>query len=123
VKDENGDLLADSHNISNRWKNFFFQLLNVHRASDVSQIEIYTTEQSVPDSSTIRAETAIAKLKKYKSPGSDKIPGELLKTGGEILHSKIHKLINSIWNKEEFSDQWRESIVPIYKKGDKTDCS
>jgi hypothetical protein len=24
VKDENGDLLADSHNILNRWKNYFF---------------------------------------------------------------------------------------------------
>jgi hypothetical protein len=23
VKDENGDLLADSHNILNRWKNYF----------------------------------------------------------------------------------------------------
>jgi hypothetical protein len=35
VKDEKGDLLADSHNILNRWKNYFFQLLNVHRVSDV----------------------------------------------------------------------------------------
>jgi hypothetical protein len=30
VKDENGDLLADSHNILNKWKNYFSQLLNVH---------------------------------------------------------------------------------------------
>jgi hypothetical protein len=30
VKDENGDLLADPHNILNRWKNCFSQLLNVH---------------------------------------------------------------------------------------------
>jgi hypothetical protein len=35
VKDENGDLLADSHHILNSWKNCFFQLLIVHRASDV----------------------------------------------------------------------------------------
>jgi hypothetical protein len=35
-----GDLLADSHNILNRWKNYFSQLLNVHRVSDVRQIEI-----------------------------------------------------------------------------------
>jgi hypothetical protein len=27
-KYENGNLLADSHNILNRWKNYFFQLLN-----------------------------------------------------------------------------------------------
>jgi hypothetical protein len=35
VKDENGDLLACSHNILNRWKNYFSQLLNVHNVSDV----------------------------------------------------------------------------------------
>jgi hypothetical protein len=40
VKDENGDLLADSHNILNKWKNYFSQLLNVHNGSDVRQIEV-----------------------------------------------------------------------------------
>jgi hypothetical protein len=34
------------------------------------------------------------------------------------------KFINSIWNKEELPEQWKESIiVSIYKKGDKADCS
>jgi sorting nexin-29 len=29
-----------------------------------------------------------------------------------------------IWNKEEFPHQWKEStVVPIHKKGDKSDCS
>jgi hypothetical protein len=38
--------------------------------------------------------------------------------------SEIHRLICSIWNKEELPQQWKESIiVPIYKKGDKTDCN
>jgi hypothetical protein len=36
----------------------------------------------------------------------------------EILLSVIHKLITSIWNKEEMPDQWKESIiVPIHKTG------
>jgi hypothetical protein len=48
---------------------------------------------------------------------------KLIQAGGNILRSDIHKLINSIWNKEEFPEQWKESIiVPIYKKGNKTDC-
>jgi hypothetical protein len=43
--------------------------------------------------------------------------------GGNKMCSEIHKLINSIWNKEELPEQWKEPIiVPIYK-GDKTDCS
>jgi hypothetical protein len=41
-----------------------------------------------------------------------------------MLLSVFHKLINSIWNKEELPDQWKESIiVPIHKKGDKIDCN
>jgi hypothetical protein len=71
MKDENGDLLADSHNILNRWKNYS-QLLNVHIVSDVRQIEIHTAELLVPDS-CFEVEVAIAKLKRYKSPGSDQI--------------------------------------------------
>jgi hypothetical protein len=36
----------------------------------------------------------------------------------------IRCLFKSIWNKEELPDQWKESIiVPVHKKGDKTDCS
>ncbi|KAJ4446236.1 hypothetical protein ANN_12930 [Periplaneta americana] len=31
IKDENGDLLADSPSVLNRWKNYFAQLLNAHR--------------------------------------------------------------------------------------------
>jgi hypothetical protein len=35
VKDENSDLLADSHQNLNGWKNYFSQLLNIHSISDV----------------------------------------------------------------------------------------
>jgi hypothetical protein len=70
VEDENVDLLADSHNIFNRWKNYFSQLLNVHNVSDVRQIEEHTAEPLVPGPSRLEVEIAIAKLKKYKPPNS-----------------------------------------------------
>jgi hypothetical protein len=94
VKDENGDLLADSHNILNRWKNYFSQLLNVHNVSDVRQIEVHMAEPLVHGPSRLEVEIAIAKLKKYKSPGSAQILAELIQAGGKILLSVIHKLIN-----------------------------
>ena len=48
----------------------------------------------------------------------------MIKTGGRKIRSQVHKHINSNWNKEELSEQWKESIIaPIYKKGHKTDCS
>jgi hypothetical protein len=96
----------------------------VHNISDVRQIEVQRAEPLVTGPSHLEAEIAIAKLKKYKSPGSDQITAELIQAGGEMLLSAIHKHINSIWNKEELPDQWKEFIiVPIRKKGDKTDCN
>jgi hypothetical protein len=64
VTDENGDLLADSHYILSRCKNYFSLLLNVHRVSDVRQIEIYTAEPLLPDPSRLETEIAIEILKK-----------------------------------------------------------
>jgi hypothetical protein len=73
------------------------------------------------DPSPFEVEIAFAKLKRYKSPGSDLFPAELIQVGGEILCSKIHKLINSIWNKEKMPNQWQKSITaPVHKNGDKT---
>jgi hypothetical protein len=105
----------------NRWKNYYSQLLNVHRVSDVRHIEIrvHTAQPLISEPSPFDVEIAIAKLKKYKSPGSHQIPAELIQAGGETLQSAIHKLIISIWSKEELPGHWKESIiVPIYKKGD-----
>jgi len=60
----------------------------------------------------------------YKSPGIDQIPAELIKAGGRTIGLEIHKFIISIWKKEKLPDEWKESIiVPIHKKGDKTDCN
>jgi hypothetical protein len=58
VKDD-----ADSHNILNRWKNYFSQLLNVHNVSDVRQIEVHMAESLVPGPSHLEVEIAIAKFK------------------------------------------------------------
>ena len=126
IKDENGDLLADSPSILNRWKNYFAQLLNVHRPNrnDRDEIEIQTAEPFIPEPTLSEVEIAIENLKKYKSPGIDQIPAELIQEGGSALYSEIYKLVLAIWEKEIVPEQWKESIiVPIFKKGDKTNCS
>jgi hypothetical protein len=124
VKDEKGDLVADSHSILARWRNHFSQLLNIHRVNDVRQTEVHMEEPLVSEPSAFEVEMAIEKLKSHKSPGIDQIPAELIKAWGRIIPSEIHKHFISIWNKEELPEEWKESvIVPIYKKGDKTVCS
>jgi hypothetical protein len=34
---------------------------------------------------TFEVQIAVAKLKKYKSPGNDQVPAELIQAGGEIF--------------------------------------
>jgi len=81
MKDERGDLVTDSHSIVARWRNHFSQMLNVHGLNDVRQTEICTAEPQVPELSACEVELAIEKLKSHKSPGTEKIPADLIKTG------------------------------------------
>jgi len=52
VKDEKGDLVAYSHSIVARWRNYFSQLFNMHGFKDVGQAEIHIAEPLVPEPSS-----------------------------------------------------------------------
>ena len=96
VKDEKGDLFANSHSILARWRNYFSELLNLRGVHDVRQAELQTAEPFVPGPSALEFELAVEKLKSHKSPGIDQIPAKLIKAGGRKIRSAIHKLIISI---------------------------
>ena len=119
VKDEKGDWVADSQGIVARWRNYFSQLFNMHGIKDVGQAEIHTAEPLVSETSA--SEFATNKLKSHKSPVNYQIPAELIKAVGRTIYLEIHKLI---WKKEKLPEELKGSIiVPIHKKGDKTDCN
>ena len=65
----------------------------------------------MPEPSDFEFELSIKKLKSHKSPGIDQIPEELIKARGRTIRCAIHKLIISIWNKEELPEDWKESII------------
>jgi hypothetical protein len=54
-------------------------------------LSVTPAEPLIPDPSSFKVEITIAMRKRYKSPGSDQIPAQLIQAGGEILCSKIHK--------------------------------
>jgi hypothetical protein len=70
-------------------------------------MDVHAAEPLVPEPSIVGVETAIGKLKSYKSPGTDLILAELIKAGDETLCSEIYRFIWSIWNKEELPQQWK----------------
>jgi len=85
---------------------------------------IHSPEPVAPELIVGEVVMAIEKQKRHTPPGIDRMPAELVKAEGRIFRSEIHKLINSVWNKEELPEKLKESvIVPVYNKGNETDCS
>ena len=99
-------MVTDSCSILATWWKDFSQLLSVHGVNDVRQTQIHT----VLELSAYEIQMATEKLKGQKSPGIDQISAEMLRTGGRTICCEIHKLINSVWNKEEFPEEWKELI-------------
>jgi hypothetical protein len=61
----------------------------------IRQKETQTAEPFVPEPSISEVEVAIGKLKRYKSPGADQIPAELIQVeagGGHYILRSINLL-------------------------------
>jgi hypothetical protein len=66
----------------------------------------------------------IRNLRRMKTPGTDNINAELLQAVAPQLTQKIQDLILNIWRSERMPKEWNKSIIcPIYKKGEKSECS
>jgi hypothetical protein len=80
-------------------------------SSGIRQTEIQTAESYVPEPSISEIEVAIEKLKRYKLPGADKIPAELIQAGrGE------HYILRSINLKKNCPTSRRNQLSYLFTK-------
>ena len=82
----------------------FLSTIELHGVNDVGQTDIHTAEPLVREPSAFDVELAIDKLKSHKSPCIDQIPAELITARRRTIRYEIHKLIITIWNKEELPE-------------------
>uniref|UniRef100_A0A8D8YS40 Craniofacial development protein 2 n=1 Tax=Cacopsylla melanoneura TaxID=428564 RepID=A0A8D8YS40_9HEMI len=130
-KGKDGTLIADEIKRMERWREHFKELLTDENGTPIgNEIEettrgINTNIQEEEEAPTIAdVRVAIAKMKNHKAPGEDSIIPELLKYGGEKLNEAIFNIITAIWTQEKMPEKWNTGIIcPIYKKGDKKECS
>jgi len=97
--------------------------LNVHGVNVVRQTEKHTAEPLLPEPSVFEFDCAIESIKSHKSKSIDQIPAELIKAGYRTISYETNKCIIYIWNKEELSEEWKESIIVHINKGAIYDCS
>ena len=54
----------------------------------------------------------------------DQIPAELLKNMGAIGNMWLLELFDMLWDGQDIPGDWSKDLIcPVYKKGDKTECS
>ena len=125
IKDETGRIISEEKGICESWRRYFNDLLNpkvVPRGSiDVEQEDESNENLEPPKVEEVRI--AMKKLKNNKAPGTDNIPAEMLKQGGNQLEQFLLKIVTSVWEEEKMPQQWKEGIIcPLYKKGDQMEC-
>ena len=69
-------------------------------------------------------ENSLSMIKSNKSPGTDRILNEMLKSSSLEITPFLISLFNHIFRNHIFPNEWKKSIiVPIHKKGNVNDCN
>lgn len=123
------NFLTSKEDVLKRWGEHFNTLLNVDRSADLQSIGLMP---QLPlalelDEPLLRDEvvTAIRQQQNKRAVGIDLIPGELIKYGGEKLHTLLWELFVRMWEEARVPDSFKVSrITALYKnKGDRSDCN
>ena len=124
IRSSSGELLSDPKEVERRWFEYGKALYNHQPTIDASCVHSPTVRpSSEPSILRSEVEAAVHKLKNGKAPGTDEIPGELLKHGGDCMIDQLHQICNGIWMDECIPDEWTKSIIlTMPKKGDITKC-
>uniref|UniRef100_A0A5F8H7Z0 Reverse transcriptase domain-containing protein n=1 Tax=Monodelphis domestica TaxID=13616 RepID=A0A5F8H7Z0_MONDO len=128
LSSDSDTLIKDKKGISNRWKEYFSQLLNRPSSVDQSALDQIppnrTIEQLDVPPSIEEVQKAIKQMSAGKAPGKDGIPTEVYKALNRKALQAFHIVLTSIWEEEDMPPELRDaSIVALYKnKGSRAAC-
>lgn len=125
-EDKDGNLVVEPRKVLERWTEHFQEILNGTDEKGIEEEEGYYLpgpDVEMHELGLAETKEAIKGMKNNKAPGEDNITAELIKYGGDILHSKMHQLMLRIWQEEQMPEEWRVALLcPIHKKGSKLCC-
>ncbi|KAI8516720.1 hypothetical protein Bbelb_053010 [Branchiostoma belcheri] len=126
INDRDGNPLYEEHKISQRWQEYFEELLNP-REGNTSNTHFTPSfaEHTEPNILEEEVQRAVQSSPKNKAAGIDGIPIEAITACGETGIKWLTGIFQKVWVERCVPEDWRKSIVvPIWKKkGNKKDCS
>ena len=115
-------------NVSESFAEFFDKKVKSIVSSCTIDENVYNGRRIIPNSNNknfVNYDNCMEALRSIKiknCEGYDRIPQRILNEGKEILINPITKLFNLIYEYKTIPEQWSISkIIPIFKKGSKTD--
>ena len=128
VKSKEGVLLTDPSKVLDRWAEHFQGVLNQDSEFDMSvldELPQYNVDPELDILPTLEeVQKAIKQLSTGKAPGSDGIPPEIYKHGGEAVAKRLLEIITQVWQTGAAVQEWKDAtITHLYKnKGDRACC-
>jgi hypothetical protein len=127
IKDEMDQLLVKGQDIKQRWQRYFDYLFNGENETmdiqlddsfdDLNRCFVRRIQES-------KVKEVLKRMKGGKAMGPYGIPIEVWKCLGDIAIVWLTKLFNHIFRSNRMSDEWRSTLVPIFKnKGDIQSCT
>jgi len=87
---------------SGNWMEYFKELLSGEVSKNsIPRWDEQSAEPEVCEINLEKTKMAINSLKNWKAPGTDGIPAELLKYGGEVMHKHIHEVCMTTLKEEK----------------------
>ena len=132
VQDKSGKLLINSKDTLKRWREFFYETLNVTSSIDQNLIDLIETptisiaderQQNAP-LSIDEVRKALSRMKSRRAPGSDEVTIDILKAGGEPIIRWLFEFFTDVWENEHMVNEWNmTTLIKLYKnKGDRKLC-
>ena len=96
IKDENGNVMANSELVLKRWKEYFEKLMNEENNREPRTEEPEVVNKDVNCVSREEVNNALKRMKKGKAAGPDELPIEVWKCMGEMGIKFLTRLFNRL---------------------------
>jgi hypothetical protein len=129
IKDAKGEMLTDSVNIRNRWKEYVEELYGKQDKPEMEEMGVEketTVEEDSKGPALLQSEirAAIKELKEGKAEGVDGIPAEFLKVLDGESYKQLEKVCMEIYNTGRWPEDFTQVImIPMPKTAKATECA
>ena len=127
--DGSGALTNNPKAVKDRWKEYFCDLLNSQSdqsidLDDFLEDRVISWELNAPPTMD-EMDKALKTLKNHKTAGDDHMISEIFcNTQSDLAKKKLLEFFTLAWETQQIPTlMCRTTLFPIYKKGDKLECS